>query len=170
MTTLLSLLPLLLVLGLLASGRASALVAGLAGLAATLAASATLVLQADWAGRRGAAVPPRGAGGPVALLARHRHHRDRRLLPSRHPGPRRRAGRGVARGLAAPPVRRLLPAGALRRICDGLRRGLHHRAGGAAAAGGLAACPPCCSASTASRWCRGARWPSAPPWVRRWPA
>ncbi|TBR26641.1 MAG: L-lactate permease, partial [Reyranella sp.] len=47
MTTLLSLLPLLLVLGLLASGRASALVAGLAGLAATLAASATLVLQAD---------------------------------------------------------------------------------------------------------------------------
>ena len=47
MTTLLSLLPLLLVLGLLASGRASALVAGLAGLAATLAASATLVLQAE---------------------------------------------------------------------------------------------------------------------------
>lgn len=47
MTTLLSLLPLLLVLGLLGSGRASALVAGLAGLAATLAASATLVLQAD---------------------------------------------------------------------------------------------------------------------------
>jgi lactate permease len=44
MTTLLSLLPLLLVLGLLASGRASALVAGLAGLAATLAASATLVM------------------------------------------------------------------------------------------------------------------------------
>jgi lactate permease len=35
------------VLGLLASGRASALVAGLAGLAATLAASATLVLQAE---------------------------------------------------------------------------------------------------------------------------
>ena len=47
MTTLLSLLPLLLVLGLLASGRASALVAGLAGLAATLAASATLVLQSN---------------------------------------------------------------------------------------------------------------------------
>jgi lactate permease len=47
MTTLLSLLPLLLVLGLLASGRASALVAGLAGLAATLAASATLVLQSE---------------------------------------------------------------------------------------------------------------------------
>jgi lactate permease len=44
MTTLLSLLPLLLVLGLLASGRASALVAGLAGLAATLAASAILVM------------------------------------------------------------------------------------------------------------------------------
>ena len=44
MTTLLSLLPLFLVLGLLASGRASALVAGLAGLAATLAASATLVM------------------------------------------------------------------------------------------------------------------------------
>ena len=47
MTTFLSLLPLLLVLGLLASGRASALVAGLAGLAATLAASAALVMQAE---------------------------------------------------------------------------------------------------------------------------
>ncbi len=44
MTTTLALLPLLLVLALLASGRASALVAGLAGLAATLAASATLVM------------------------------------------------------------------------------------------------------------------------------
>ena len=44
MTTLLSLLPLLLVLGLLASGRAGALVAGLAGLAATVAASVTLVM------------------------------------------------------------------------------------------------------------------------------
>ena len=43
MTTLLALLPLLLVLGLLASGRASALVAGLAGLSATLAVSAVLV-------------------------------------------------------------------------------------------------------------------------------
>jgi lactate permease len=50
-TTVLALLPLLLVLGLLASGRASALVAGLAGLAATLAASFTVVLQ-----DRGAAV------------------------------------------------------------------------------------------------------------------
>ena len=47
MTTTLALLPLLLVLGLLASGRASALAAGLAGLAATLAASATLVMSAD---------------------------------------------------------------------------------------------------------------------------
>ncbi len=45
MTTTLALLPLLLVLGLLASGRASALVAGLAGLAATLAASAVIVTQ-----------------------------------------------------------------------------------------------------------------------------
>lgn len=45
MDTLLALLPLGLVLGLLASGRASALVAGLAGLSATLAASATIVLQ-----------------------------------------------------------------------------------------------------------------------------
>lgn len=45
MTTTLALLPLLLVLGLLASGRASALVAGLAGLAATLAASAIIVTQ-----------------------------------------------------------------------------------------------------------------------------
>ena len=43
MTTLLALLPLLLVLGLLASGRASALVAGLAGLSATLAVAAVLV-------------------------------------------------------------------------------------------------------------------------------
>ena len=43
MTTLLALLPLLLVLGLLASGRASALAAGLAGLSATLAISAVLV-------------------------------------------------------------------------------------------------------------------------------
>ena len=45
MTTLLALLPLLLVIGLLASGRASALVAGLAGLSATLAASAVIVTQ-----------------------------------------------------------------------------------------------------------------------------
>jgi lactate permease len=45
MTTLLALLPLLLVLGLLASGRASALVAGLAGLSATLLASFIIVLQ-----------------------------------------------------------------------------------------------------------------------------
>jgi lactate permease len=44
-TTLLALLPLLLVLGLLASGRAGALVAGLAGLSATLAASAVIVTQ-----------------------------------------------------------------------------------------------------------------------------
>lgn len=43
MTTILALLPLLLVLGLLASGRASALVAGLVGLSATLAASAVIV-------------------------------------------------------------------------------------------------------------------------------
>jgi lactate permease len=46
MTTLLALLPLLLVLGLLASGRASALVAGLAGLSATLIASFIIVVQA----------------------------------------------------------------------------------------------------------------------------
>ena len=45
MTTLLALLPLLLVLGLLASGRASALVAGLAGLSATLLASFVIVLE-----------------------------------------------------------------------------------------------------------------------------
>ena len=51
MTTLLALLPLLLVLGLLASGRVSALVAGLAGLSATLAASFIIVLQS-----RGSAV------------------------------------------------------------------------------------------------------------------
>lgn len=43
MTTVFALLPLLLVLALLASGRASALVAGLAGLSATLAASAVIV-------------------------------------------------------------------------------------------------------------------------------
>ncbi len=34
----------------------------------------------------------------------------------------------------------LLPAGALRRVGDRLRRGLHHRAGGAAAGWGSAAC------------------------------
>ena len=45
MTTLLALTPLLLVLGLLASGGAGALVAGLAGLAATLAAAFVIVLQ-----------------------------------------------------------------------------------------------------------------------------
>jgi lactate permease len=45
MTTLLALTPLLIVLGLLASGRASALVAGLAGLSATLAASAVIVTE-----------------------------------------------------------------------------------------------------------------------------
>jgi len=50
MSTLLALLPLLLVLGLLASGRVGALVAGLAGLSATLAASTTTVL-----GERGGA-------------------------------------------------------------------------------------------------------------------
>lgn len=44
MTTTLALLPLLLVLGLLGSGRANALTAGLAGLAATLAVSAALLL------------------------------------------------------------------------------------------------------------------------------
>ena len=47
MTTLLALLPLLLVLGLLASGRVSALVAGFAGLSATLLASFVIVLQAS---------------------------------------------------------------------------------------------------------------------------
>jgi lactate permease len=46
MSTLLSLLPLLLVLGLLGSGRAGALTAGLLGLAATLAVSAVLLLPA----------------------------------------------------------------------------------------------------------------------------
>jgi lactate permease len=45
MTTLIALLPLLLVLGLLASGRASALAAGVVGLAATLAASLLIVDQ-----------------------------------------------------------------------------------------------------------------------------
>ena len=50
MTTTLALLPLLLVLGLLASGRASALVAGLAGLSATLAASAVIVTQQQGGG------------------------------------------------------------------------------------------------------------------------
>jgi lactate permease len=50
MTTTLALLPLLLVLGLLASGRAGALAAGLAGLSATLAASAILVTQQQGGG------------------------------------------------------------------------------------------------------------------------
>lgn len=54
MTTLLALLPLLIVIGLLASGRASALVAGLAGLSATLAASVTLLTGAERGGEIGA--------------------------------------------------------------------------------------------------------------------
>ena len=45
MTTLLALLPLLLVMGLLASGRVGSLVAGLAGLSATLLASFVIVLE-----------------------------------------------------------------------------------------------------------------------------
>ncbi|MGD9883695.1 MAG: hypothetical protein AB7U95_26650, partial [Reyranella sp.] len=53
MTTLLALLPLLIVIGLLASGRASALVAGLAGLSATLAASVTLLTDAGRGGEIG---------------------------------------------------------------------------------------------------------------------
>jgi len=57
MTTSLALLPLLLVLGLLASGRAGALTAGLLGLAATLAVSAALLL-------------PGGGPGAVADLWR----------------------------------------------------------------------------------------------------
>ena len=61
MTTLLSLLPLLLVIALLASGRVSALVAGLAGLAATLAASATLVMGS---------APDAGGTDAVAALFR----------------------------------------------------------------------------------------------------
>ena len=61
MTTLLSLLPLLLVIALLASGRVSALVAGLAGLAATLAASATLVMGG---------APDAGGADAVAALFR----------------------------------------------------------------------------------------------------
>ena len=52
MTTTLALVPLLIVLGLLASGRVGALTAGLAGLAATLAVSATLL----WPGGGAAAV------------------------------------------------------------------------------------------------------------------
>ncbi len=50
MTTLLALVPLLLVLGLLASGRASALVAGLAGLSATLLAAFIIVIEAQGSG------------------------------------------------------------------------------------------------------------------------
>ena len=53
MTTLLALLPLLLVLGLLASGRASALVAGLAGLSATLLAAFIIVIEAQGSGALG---------------------------------------------------------------------------------------------------------------------
>src|SRR3954453_20533086 len=54
MTTTLALLPLLLVLGLLASGRTGALIAGLAGLLATFAVSALLI----W---------PQGPAGVAAL-------------------------------------------------------------------------------------------------------
>jgi len=53
MATLLALLPLLIVIGLLASGRASALVAGLAGLSATLAVSLTLLTGAGRGGEIG---------------------------------------------------------------------------------------------------------------------
>jgi len=53
MDTLLALLPLLIVIGLLASGRASALVAGLAGLSATLAAAVTLLTGAGRGGEIG---------------------------------------------------------------------------------------------------------------------
>ena len=53
MTTLLALVPLLLVLGLLASGRASALVAGLAGLSATLIAAFIIVIEAEGSGALG---------------------------------------------------------------------------------------------------------------------
>ena len=64
MTTLLALLPLLLVLGLLASGRASALVAGSPGLSATLAVSAVLVTARQGGevlgGLCGCARPPAG--------------------------------------------------------------------------------------------------------------
>jgi lactate permease len=49
-STLLALLPLLLVLGLLASGRAGTLTAGISGLAATLAVSVALLLPAGGLG------------------------------------------------------------------------------------------------------------------------
>ncbi|WP_421996971.1 L-lactate permease [Reyranella sp.] len=57
MTTLIALLPLLLVLGLLASGRAGALVAGAAGLLATVAAALALLWPSGGAGE-GAGAPP----------------------------------------------------------------------------------------------------------------
>ena len=66
MTTFLSLLPLLLVIALLASGRVSALVAGLAGLAATLAASATLVMGSGM----GSATDVAGPDAVAALFRR----------------------------------------------------------------------------------------------------
>ena len=84
MTTTFALLPLLLVLGLLASGRVGALIAGLAGLAATFAVSAVLHLAGRRPGVRGRAVAARSPGGDLARLAGHRDHRLGHVLPSLH--------------------------------------------------------------------------------------
>src|SRR3954466_16422845 len=89
MTTTLPLLPLLLVLGLLAAGRAAGLRAGLAGLAATFAVSALLLLPEGgpaslammwqrevpagmWLAWQGLAMIARGMFFPRCSLARQR--------------------------------------------------------------------------------------------------
>ncbi len=109
--------------------------AGLAGLAATLAASAALVMQGE---------------GPAAVALLFRREVPAGLWLSWHVIAiivtgvffhRANLARGGGIGGTGRSRRRraasfrLLPAGALRRIGDRLRRRLHHRAGGAAAAG-----------------------------------
>ena len=128
MTTLLALLPLLLVLGLLASGRVGALVAGLAGLSATLVASFVIVLQAAAAPCSVRCSSARRAAGAwlswqvIAIIAAGMFF---------HRCMQARDGAGRSERHAATPaaaVVGLLPAGAVRRGGDGLRRRLHHRA------------------------------------------
>ena len=129
MTTLLALLPLLLVLGLLASGRASALAAGLAGLLATLAAS--LRHRRPEPGQRRAAArlflreTAAGFGSPGTSSPSSPPACS--SIAACRPAAARADGERARRQSAAAVVG-LLPAGAVRRIGDGLRRRLHHRA------------------------------------------
>ena len=85
--------------------------------------------------RAGLSLPARDFGRAVALLARHRHHRRRHVLLSLPAGARRWRQRRHLAGQSAAAVVGVLPAGALRRIGDGLRRRLHHCAGRPASPG-----------------------------------